>query len=210
MFLKMNKFFLRPIFVAVALAGGAGATAASTLCVRVVDPANLPLPAAWVNIAELKTSALYTLQTDTAGKACATKLPEGLYSVEVGLTGFLNVRYYPVRVTTDWTKELEFRLPLGEAIYESVSQEAIFSGTLKTDEGGLAGAKICVKGTANDRLITCTTTNDLGEYVLVVPPGSYNIELRAPGGRIYQSKIAAPAVGQYRDRISIPVDPDKK
>jgi hypothetical protein len=176
---------------------------ASTLCVEVMDPANLPLPNAWVNIVGLATNKLYTARTDRKGRACVSRLPEGLYSVESGLTGFLNVRYYPVRVTYPATHELQFRLPFGEITEGGLSQEATVTGTLKQGDTPVQSASICIFGLQEDTPITCTVTNDLGEYALSLPPKTYRVEVRISGGEIQRSKIDVSTAGSYRNLITV-------
>src|SRR5579859_6999405 len=71
----------------------------SSICVKVVDVIDAPLAQATVRIERLSNQlGSYAATTDSKGTACTGHLPEGLYSVEVSLVGFLNVRYYPVRV----------------------------------------------------------------------------------------------------------------
>jgi|ERR1043166_5162645 hypothetical protein len=94
---------------------------ASELCVTVIDEADLPLSLAWVNVSQMvKTSTaantvatVYHAATDSEGKACLA-VPEGSYAVEVGLMGFLSVRYQPVRVRYPYSRTLKFRLPIGD------------------------------------------------------------------------------------------------
>ena len=106
---------------------------ASELCVVVIDEANLPLPNAWINVTRmLKPTAdannspikAYNSSTDAKGAACLA-IPEGTYSVEVGLTGFLNVRYYPVRLMYPYGRRLNFQLPIGDVTEDGVTAEAI-------------------------------------------------------------------------------------
>lgn len=109
--------FLRQLQVALfaCLAGMIGQLCvhASELCVTVNDPEDLPLPHAWVNVTDRIAVKTYNESTDSKGRTCLT-LPEGTYAVEAGLTGFLNVRYYPVRVTYPNPLNLTFRLPFGD------------------------------------------------------------------------------------------------
>ena len=87
---------------------------ASTICVTVVDPSTLPIPSppgAHVRIVDLSNpDFMVSMVTDREGKACSEDLPVGLYYVEVNCGGFLNVRYYPIRV--DPTEDVRLRVPL--------------------------------------------------------------------------------------------------
>jgi hypothetical protein len=94
---------------------------ASEMCVTVNDSEDRPLPNAWINVIELVAASAdhdlaaksYNKSADSNGSACFT-LPEGTYSVEAGVMGFLNVRYYPVRLTYPNPLALLFRLPIGD------------------------------------------------------------------------------------------------
>jgi hypothetical protein len=72
---------------------------AAELCLRVADEGQQPLPAARVHVVSLGDGQAHDRQTDANGSSCLSGLPEGLYSVEASLQGFLHVRYYPVRVS---------------------------------------------------------------------------------------------------------------
>jgi hypothetical protein len=154
-------------------------------------------------VASLKTNKLYTGQADSNGKACITSLPEGLYSVEAGLAGFLNVRYYPVRVKYPAVEQLQFRLPLGEITEGLLSQEATVAGTLKVGDNPVEGANICILELEHNTRVTCARTNDLGEYALSLPPGVYAVETRMLDGAVHHSKINVSAPGSYRNLITV-------
>jgi hypothetical protein len=132
------------VIIVVAILGESNLIAAA-LCARITDSAGLPLRNAWINVVCLKTNKLYTGEADPDGKACISKLPDGLYSVEAGLTGFLNVRYYPVRIKYPAVEQLQFRLPFGEITEGLLSQDATVAGTLKADgDTPVQGANICI------------------------------------------------------------------
>ncbi len=177
---------------------------ASTMCVKVKDYADLALHDARATVVNLGTNTVSVGLTGRDGRACIAGIPEGLYSVEVGLTGFLNVRYYPVRLAYPVTPELEFRLPFGEIREGGLASDAIVSGTLRRGNVSVDGAKICLLGLNVEQPVTCGVTNDLGEYALSVPPGTYRVEVRIPGGTVHRSNIEVPAPGIYRNRITVP------
>jgi len=182
---------------------------ASELCVTVEDYAELPLPNAWTNVTELvrtennTPAKTYNTSTDSKGKACVA-VPEGMYSVEVGLTGFINVRYYPVSVTYPNAVELSFRLPNGPVGEGGVEQDAILSGILRLDGKAVAWAKICIRqNTDRASIVTCGLTNDFGEYALSVTPATYRIEIRTARGDIYRSTMTISNPGYHRNIITI-------
>jgi hypothetical protein len=182
---------------------------ASSLCARVTDPEGQPLRNAWVNVANLKTNKLYTGQTDSDGKSCVSNLSEGLYSVEAGMTGFLNVRYYPVRVKYPAVEQLQFHLPFGEITEGLLSQEATVAGTLKEGDNPVEGADICILELDHNTRVTCALTNDLGEYAFSLPPGAYAVETRMRGGVVHRSKIDVSTPGSYKNLIDAPTTKEK-
>ena len=181
---------------------GQSLTAAS-LCVRVTDPANLPLPAASVTAVNLVTAKLFTERTDRTGKSCLSLLPEGLYSVEVGLAGFLSVRYHPVRIDPVVVHDLKYQLPFGEISEGTLAQEATVSGTLKRDGGIVQSARICILAKVSEAQLGCAITNDLGEYAIVVPIGIHTLELQLPGGVAQRSAIDLSRPGFYRNVVLV-------
>lgn len=187
-----------------AVVGFCGILGASTICVRVKDYADLPLHDARTTVVNLGTNKTSVALTGRDGRACVPGLPEGLYSVEIGLAGFLNVRYYPIRLAFPTTPDLQFRLPFGEITEGGLAADAVISGTLKRADIAIGSAKICILGLGAEQPITCGTTNELGEYALSLPPGTYRVEVTLAGGLVYRSKIEVPVPGVYRNRITLP------
>ncbi len=182
---------------------------ASELCVAVSDSSDLPLPGASVKATDLIAkkgekfgAKAYNKSTDSKGRACLT-LPEGTYAVEVGLPGFLNVRYYPVRVTYPTSLALTFRLPVGDVTEGGLGRDAILSGTLPFEGKPVEGARICLFRKTKTAPVICRTTNAFGEYLLTVPPGIYRTEIRTARGELYRSSIDVPVPCDYRNRIGI-------
>lgn len=175
---------------------------AAELCAHVADPSRLPLPSASVHATNLHTGKAYRASSNSNGAACLPHIPEGLYAVETSLAGFLNIRYYPVHVTYPSKTVLYFSLPIAEVNEGGVGQESTISGTLNQDSVPLADAKICILGDG-DSQIACNTTNDLGEYALLVVPGVYGVEVCTRRGKQYKSTIDVSTPGIYRDKLEI-------
>jgi len=142
---------------------------------------------------------------DPTGKACVEHMREGLYAVEAGSygSGFLKVRYYPVRISFPDDVNLFFRLPYGEVHEGGVESDAVVSGTLRDGVKPVDGVKICLFHGDKQVPALCTETNDLGQYALVVPPGTYRLEISNHNERIHVTKIELPVPGYYRDRVSL-------
>jgi len=180
------------------------AVLADAICSKVVDPGDQPLPNAALKIVGLSDPARhYTGQTDREGKVCIGNIPEGLYSVEASMTGFLNVRYYPVRVVFPREVHLEFRLPIGYIGEGGIAPESVLSGTLKRSGEPVGGIKICLFEGNSTTPTACDTTDDIGEYALTVAPGKYAVELSDRGKlQMPRRPIDLSVAGQYRDRLS--------
>ncbi len=178
---------------------------AAVLCVTVQDFSRLPLPSAFVVVTDLvRSRAPLTAKTNSAGRACITAIPEGIYSVEAGLQGFLYSVYRPVRVTILAPTNLTFFLPIGEITEGGMDDESTLSGTLTRDNGEpAAAASICATGTAGG-IHRCVLTDELGEYVLVVPAAAYDIVIKTSDGITNQVSLDASAPGSYRNRLTLP------
>lgn len=182
-----------------------GVSLAGAICAHIVDPGNLPLPHAVLNVSNLSTTAQhYAGEADHDGNVCIDHIAEGLYAVEVSMSGFLNVRYYPVKMIFPHTTQLEFRLPFGNVNGDTFSPESILSGTLKRKGEPVEGVNICLYQNHANMPSVCDKTDDIGEYALTVPTGTYELEMSDRG------KVLAPrrpidlsVAGLYRDRLSL-------
>jgi len=175
---------------------------AAQLCVSVTDYADLPLSGASVTTLNLTTAEKHSSRTDRKGDVCLPSLPEGSYSVEVGLQGFMNVRYYPVRPAFPIKTKLSFRLPFAEITEGGLASESTISGTCRVGNKPAANALVClVKAGSNPR---CTTANHLGEYLLSVPPAVYELEVATAEKRKFKSKVDLSTPGSYPDLAIFP------
>ena len=173
----------------------------SELCVTVMDYARSPLPRATVKAVDLSSAKEFQAQSSRDGLACLAPLPAGRYSVEVSAQGFLQVVYRPVRVEAGPPTRLSFWLPFGDIEEGGIGSEATVSGALLTTGGPVSGAQICLVGKSGSLRI-CTATNQLGEYVLVVPIGVYACEISMGPKQVKRSSIDVSTPGTYRDRLS--------
>jgi Carboxypeptidase regulatory-like domain len=177
-------------------------TFAAEVCASVMDYAGMPLPAASVSATNLTTGKSYAAKSDKNGVACLSGIPEGLYSVEASLTGFLHVKYYPVRAVPLAKQTLSFWLLFGEISEGGLGDDSTLSGTLLKGGVPVEAAKICI--TANTGVPkTCTVTNEIGEYALQGPPGVYATEIHTKDGKVYRSQIDMSTPGIYRNRLSL-------
>jgi Carboxypeptidase regulatory-like domain len=184
--------------------GAAHALLASSLCAEVVDVTEAPLPNATINIVSLSDpSKRASAITGSNGKACVSQLPEGLYAVEAGLTGFLNVRYYPVRIEFPNNVHLSFRLPFGDIGEGGIEPDAIVSGTLEDAGHATSGIKICLLQHEGAVPTACTVTNDLGQYALTVPPGKYRVEVTRLSKTLFSGSLDLSSPGSYVNKLRL-------
>jgi hypothetical protein len=182
----------------------------ASICATVGDSEGDGLPQATVNVVSLTGEKRYSARTDATGRACFASTPEGLYSVEAGLIGFLNVRYYPVRVSYPEATDLSFRLPLGEVNGDSFEQDAVMSGTLLEGDRPVGSAKVCMFEPGKTEPYICGKTTDLGEYALTVPTGTYvAVITRWKGEPIRETveppqTVKLPTPGRYRNLLAVP------
>jgi hypothetical protein len=168
--------------------------------VTVTDFSRLPLPSASVAVTHLTSGKVFSLITDKKGQACAKTIPEGLYSVQAGLTGFLYVTYHPVRVSANTPARLTFSLPIGEVTEGGIDDNATLSGTLIGKDGRpLKSAQICAS--SGSGVNQCIETNELGEYAFVIPAGQYTITIQSANHR-RELKIDMSTPGEYRNKLS--------
>jgi hypothetical protein len=174
---------------------------AADLCVRVTDYSDLPLPKVTITATSLANGIQFEAHTSANGEACVPKLTDGLYAIEAGLPGFMNVRYYPVRVAYPSASRLFFRLPLSEVSEGGMFGDAYVSGTLRLDGKPMGGAQLCAVDPKRNS--HCVTTTGLGEYALALAPGAYQVEIRAQNGDMFRLMIDAPSPDVYRDLVSV-------
>jgi hypothetical protein len=136
-------------------------------------------------------------------------MPEGLYSVEASLPGFLHVKYYPVRTVPMAKQTLSFSLPFAEITEGGLGGESTLTGTLLAAGLPVESAEVCIIGVAGGPR-TCTVTNELGEYALWGPAGVYLTEIHTREGRAYKSKVDMSAPGFYRNRLTLEASGNKQ
>src|SRR5882672_628169 len=118
---------------------------ASSICAIIALPDGQPLRRATLKVASLdEPSIQHSAIVDSNGKACVPHLAEGFYSVEASASGFLNAKYYPVRVVFPDDMSFSFRLPFGEIREGMGLSEATLSGTLLDHGKPTDGVKICL------------------------------------------------------------------
>lgn len=206
--LALSRMLLRRLQFVTAI--GLGLTAGamgSSICATVSDVTGRPMTSATVVVTNLQGPEVQssTLVSPT-GKGCIQHLPEGLYSVEAGSpgTGHLKVRYYPVRLVYPNDVDLSFELPIGEITEGLGISESTLSGTLTNENKPAEDIRICLFHDRQRAAASCTVTNDLGQYALIVAPGKYRVEVTERGGRSETTEIDLSDPGYYRNRVSLP------
>ena len=197
------KRLSRSISLTALVLGTVTALTGSQLCIKVLDETGSPIPSAHVRLFNFDSGRVDLRSTQEKGVACFLNIPEGVYSVEGSQQGFLSVKYYPLRVVYPASNELTVRLPLGEVSEGRVDNDVTLNGTLMRGNQPAIGVNICLI-TKDKKTIACVVTNTLGEYVLLIPPGIYQVELTSRAGPIQKSEIDLSAPGSvYHNRLSI-------
>lgn len=177
-----------------------GVSFGSQLCVNVVDDATMPLGSAHVKIVNLADGSEHTLDTKASGSVCFPNIPEGRYSGEARLAGFLEVKYWPIAVSASRARFLTIRLPLALSNVDSVASDVTLSGTLLQDSKPAAIVGICLISSKNKDV--CSTTNKLGEYSITLSPGVYTVRIHAADGTaIYKVDLSSPGA-VYHDKLT--------
>jgi hypothetical protein len=169
---------------------------------RVVDETGGPLRGATVTLHKLSSEQFdESSQTDSEGRYSFPELPDGEYSVEGSLTGFVAVSYKPLRIYFPANVECNFVLRVagfgGDAVY-ATSQ---IVGELRWRGDRVPLAKICLASAAEPRRQACTTTNRLGQYFLDVPPAIYVVTVDDGAGLHVRQRLDMSAAGEYRNKI---------
>lgn len=188
--------------------GFCSALEASSICATIGDRDGQPLPRTTMRVVSLTDSTMqYSASGNSKGVACVNRMPEGLYAVEASEAGFMNVRYYPVRVTFPHDVALEFRLPFGEISEGLGLVESTVSGTLTQDGRPAEGIKICLFQQEKPTPAACSITNDLGQYALTVAPGKYAVQFYRSGRLIETATLDLTSPGFYRNRLLLGPQP---
>ena len=175
---------------------------ASEMCAYVGNWNGSPVPRARVSALNLATTKRYEGTSDRTGRVCLSDIPEGLYAVEASAVS-MNVRYYPVRVGTERTKELTFHLPAGENSEGPIVNVTFLSGTLRLGDAPLDWAEVCLTKRDSQAIPYCMRTNDLGEYAMEVDPGLYDVEVCTEKKLLFKSVLDVRSAGFYRERVSV-------
>jgi hypothetical protein len=178
----------------------------SSVCATVTDVLNGPIQGAVVAVVDLTNSERrFTAQTDSAGKVCVDKVPDGRYSVEAGASGFVASKYYPVRIDSPREVTFSFRLPIVFNPLQStyVGFDATVYGTLADGANPLADVTICLFVNSKKDAVRCAATNNVGQYSLIVPPGFYEVEVSRTQVKLYSTVIQLPNPGYYRNALSL-------
>jgi hypothetical protein len=178
-------------------------TAKVALSGRVADETGDPLPAATVSVRTLSGEQFYqSSQTDPQGHYSFPELPDGEYSVEAALTGFVSVLYKPVRIYFPAEVRENFVLGVaalgGDAVY--ASSELV--GELLWRGVRMPTATICVTRADEPPHPICTVTNRLGQYFLDLPPAIYTATIDFGHGLRAKDRLDLRTAGQYRNKIT--------
>lgn len=186
-------------------AGGARAQAGVALGGSVVDESGGPLPTATVTVHKLSGERLdQSSQTDSRGHYSFPELPDGEYSIEAALNGFVSMSYKPVRIYFPAQVQWDFVLRLGGFSYDAVYSSSEVVGELLWRGARAPAASICLSRTGGPYHPVCTVTNRLGQYFLRVPPAVYTVTIENKVGLRAEQRLDLSTAGEYRNKIALP------
>lgn len=173
---------------------------------KVNDLTQAALPETFITIIHLggKYDSVQ-ITTDIEGRACAQKVREGKYRVDVWKPGFLHASFQPVSVHPDAMGWVVVTLPFGDILKlgHEIRDTAIVSGTLVDNNGPVSLARVCLLPAKASNPLACVDTDELGEYVLTVPPGEYTVEITQHNRKGKPMALSLPSPARYRERLSV-------
>jgi hypothetical protein len=170
---------------------------------RVSDASNAPIAGATVTLQMIgKPQETFTAKTGKDGIYEFREVPDGSYSIEAGMKGYVSVRYAPIHILFPFGFERDFRLPADEVYESDAPDKAHVAGELKVADKPIGGVRVCLRRRQEE---FCTTTNRLGQYSLLVPPGSWLAVVTAQKDKsvLWRQRLQLAKPGEYRDQIHI-------
>lgn len=185
-----------------------GEQALAALSGRVVDEGGGPLPAATVTVHKLSGEQFEeSSTTDAQGRYSFPELPDGEYSVDGALPGFVSNSYKPVRIYFPAQVRWDFQLRLGGFGHDAVYSSSELVGELTSHRARVAGARICVTRVGQADRSICAVTNRLGQYFLDVPPAIYLVTVETGAVALSNQRLDLSVAGSYRNKIALPEAP---
>ncbi len=188
---------------------------AGNLCVTTRDPAGQSLPGVSVTIAK-RTDEAASLpfaptqtRTDAAGQACFFQIPDGSYSVELALHGFLTATYQPIRVDVLRPASLAVGMLFGQVIELDISRIARITGVIRFRDEPAAEARICVYEGDSRHPANCSRPDRFGQFGLLVEPGAYVLEVTRQDKVYLRKSVNIPSAGTFLDLIP-PLLPEER
>lgn len=175
----------------------------SSICVEILNVADYTIPLSEVRIVNLNSGEVVSVSADAKGRGCTRALAEGAYSVEASSGGYVSVRYQPVEVIFPGEVTLSFRLPIGVIREAGIAKDSTVHGTLIGEGRPLESVRICLYAPGNRQATACSTTNELGQYALAVPPGKYVARIHRMQVELRTLPLDLPAPGSYHNRLSL-------
>jgi hypothetical protein len=170
---------------------------------RVSDASNAPIAGATVTLQMVgKPLETFTAKTDKDGVYEFREVPDGSYSLEAGMKGHVSVRYFPLQIHFPFGFERDFRLPADEVYESDAPDKAHVAGELKIADKPVGGARVCLQRRQEE---FCATTNRLGQYSILVPPGYWQAAVTTQKDKdvVWRQRLRLATPGEYRDQIQI-------
>jgi hypothetical protein len=186
------------------LATGTRGLPKAALSGRVADESGGPLPTATVSVRKLSGEQfIQSSQTDSHGRYSFPELPDGEYSVEAALAGFVSVTYKPMRIYFPAEVREDFVLGVAAFGSDAVYTSSQLVGELMWRGARMPAATICVTKASEPPHPICTVTNGLGHYFLDLSPAIYTVTIDFGRGLHAKDRLDLRTAGQYRNKISL-------
>jgi hypothetical protein len=73
------------------------------------------------------------------------------------------------------------------------------------DDQPVQSGTVCILQKQSHVPASCGLTDEFGEYVIIVPPGTYDFEIRVFQRLLYSSTVDLSTPGLHRNRVVIPL-----
>ncbi len=169
---------------------------------QVADQSGSPLQSVAVTLHKLSGDHFdESSLTDSRGRYSFADLPDGEYSLEAELRGFVSVRYKPLRIYFPADVERNFVLELAGFGHDGVYASSKLVGELFWRGARVSTASICLNRADQSQQPVCTVTNGLGQYVIDVPSAVYVVTVDRGAGLHTEETLDLSTAGEYRNKL---------
>jgi hypothetical protein len=171
---------------------------------RITDFSGAALSGATVRVLSLNDrSEIGRAKSGADGLYAVRDIPDGTYSLEASLSGYLSVAYYPVRVEFPKTYNLNYQLPALITNPDELRTEARVFGVAMLGLKLVGGLKVCLSKPGSADLPSCGYTDGMSRFFIAVPAGGYELSVFNGGNLCATHKLGMLVTGDLRRDIVI-------